>query len=456
MNPHGHDSDISHKRFTRLFPELPAATFRKNILMALADTMILEDGEKSPSSKIPAGYTYFGQFVDHDLTRDSAGDEIASPIPANVLPIQLATPSLDLDSLYGPRGEYLNQDGVFTMKATVENLEPSRAELERSLNGRARIADPRNEDNLAVMHFHILFQQFHNKIYETTSTELPTIKRAEVAMIETIHYYQHLVLYDFLKKILDPDVYKAVIENDDCVIYRTEPSEVPLMPLEFSGAAFRFGHSMVREFYNWNKHFKKVENTRLLKNTGIGGHLGDINRHNNAWYIDWDRFIPESNKKSSNHAKAINTVLASSLGKLPHSGGGNLAYRNMARGVSYGLPSGQAVGNQLASKMNLKEPLTTSVIVSASHSRQKEILEAEGLHKNTPLWYYLLLEAEICREGECLGQIGSQIVAEVFLNIVRCSKQSILRTEFNPEEGALSKMIKKGDNLTLRHIIDYV
>ncbi|MFT7219743.1 MAG: hypothetical protein ACI8Z1_001358 [Candidatus Azotimanducaceae bacterium] len=454
MSTHGQiNATAASNRFTKLFPNLRPAEFKKSVLETLSKGMTTEAGNERTKSDIPAGYTYFGQFVDHDATRDASGGSIATPIPATQIPVQLSTPSLDLNSLYGDDSDYLNQLGKFTLKQTNPTTEPRRADLERNVNGRARIADSRNEDNLVVMHFHILFQQLHNKIFDLEPID-ETQKKAEEVKKKVIYLYQHIILHDFLPRIIDEDVYKSVILSDNSMIFRREPSESPTMPVEFSGAAYRFGHSMVRERYHWNKHFDNVKNIHLLKKTGICGHLGGKTQHDNPWYIDWDQFVPGTAATDFNKANLINTKLASSLGKLPHSGGGNLAYRNMARGVSYGLPSGQEMQKEIARTVRLNSPLTTTTILSSLTHGQKGFFESNGLHNVTPAWYYFLLEAQIARSGKCLGPVASQIVAEVLVNLIRCSKHSILRENFDPTQSNLSHLLD-GKKLTLRHIIDY-
>ena len=68
--------------------------------------------------------------------------------------------------------------------------------------------------------------------------------------------YQWLVRHDFLKQICQPDIYNAVVENGQCTIdWNTDGFSIPV---EFSQAAFRFGHSMVRPDYTLNEVTQEV------------------------------------------------------------------------------------------------------------------------------------------------------------------------------------------------------
>ena len=84
-----------------MFPQLEPLAVDDGPLQELADTM------KDPSpadaagnnTKVPAGFTYLGQFVDHDITLDltSFGDKEDDPTAVE----NFRTPALDLDSVYG-------------------------------------------------------------------------------------------------------------------------------------------------------------------------------------------------------------------------------------------------------------------------------------------------------------------------------------------------------------------
>ena len=100
-------------------------------------------------------------------------------------------------------------------------------------------------------------------------------------------------------------------------------------------------------------------------------------------------------------------------------GGGSLSFRNLKRGVMLGLPSGQDV----AKAMKIKNPLTSAEIAKGTDGA---VAKKHGLHEHTPLWYYILKEAEQRGGGEKLGPVGATIVAEVFVGLVHGDHQSYL------------------------------
>ena len=87
-------------RFSRVGPKGQRA--ERALARKLAKAMVTFD--EQPEGDIPAGYTYLGQFIDHDLTMDVTEVRLGEDVsPAELL--QARSPSLDLDSLYGARAE---------------------------------------------------------------------------------------------------------------------------------------------------------------------------------------------------------------------------------------------------------------------------------------------------------------------------------------------------------------
>jgi hypothetical protein len=209
---------------------------------------------------------------------------------------------------------------------------------------------------------------------------------------------------------------------------------VPYMPVEFSAAAYRLGHSMVRQRYSHNRIFNPTDFSLLFAFTGLsGGIIGDLAPNPPAppvavpvlpsnWMIDWRRFYqfntPAAPGFTLNPSRKIDPFLVPTLHTLP-GGGGNLAFRNLRRGVMLGLPSGQDV----AKAMNIANPLTSDEIASGTDGA---VAKAQGLHLKTPLWYYILKEAQVRSGGERLGPVGARIVAEVFIGLVAGDNSSYL------------------------------
>ena len=63
-----------------------------------------------------------------------------------------------------------------------------------------------------------------------------------------------------------------------------------------------------------------------------------------------------------------------------------------------------------------------------------DILREHGFHERTPLWYYILKEAELQGEGRQLGGVGSRIVGEVFFGLLEGDPNSFLsmRRDWTP------------------------
>jgi hypothetical protein len=207
------------------------------------------------------------------------------------------------------------------------------------------------------------------------------------------------------------------------------------MPLEFSVAAYRVGHSMVREAYNHNRVFadQAVEPTAfteatlflLFSFTGKGGFPAPPGTHPTLpsnWIIDWRRFFDVGQPELLNFSRRLDTTLIPQLQNLPvpaqQTGPRSLAVRNLLRGSRLGLPAGQDV----AAFMSVT-PLTPAEVASGS---DQAILRQHGFHERTPLWYYILKEAEVQAGGTRLGEVGSRIVAEVFVGLLEGDRNSFL------------------------------
>jgi hypothetical protein len=226
--------------------------------------------------------------------------------------------------------------------------------------------------------------------------------------------------------------------------------DFPTFQLNFSGAAYRLGHSMVREAYSHNRIFTPGGVTPATLNllfqfTGLsGGIVGDLAPNpptsptpisvlSSNWIIDWRRyydFNPPVNPAGVplNPSRNLDPLIVPALHALP-GGGGSLPFRNLRRGVIFGLPSGQDV----AAAMRIQNPLTPDEIATGPDGA---IAETHNLHTQTPLWYYILKEAQVRNNGERLGPVGATIIAEVFVGLVHGDHQSYLwqrGTNWKPE-----------------------
>src|SRR5690242_20332729 len=102
---------------------------------------------------------------------------------------------------------------------------------------------------------------------------------------------------------------------------------------------------------------------------------------------------------------------------LPSDGIQSLASRNLMRHVNFGIPSGQAIAQTMG--------------IQALTAQQLAELAPFGMDHSTPLWYYILKEAEVLENGLRLGAVGSRIVGEVFIGVLQADQNSFLVAEKN-------------------------
>jgi hypothetical protein len=476
-------SQFHDGRFGRLFRHLKAFAPDDADLIELADTVIekaidVERDENRPSNIVDpvqglsAGFTYLGQFIDHDLTFDPVSqlDRINDPDALR----DFRTPRFDLDSVYGGGPD---QD-VFLYDAQDHKhllFNDQNSDLQRNVAGTAIIGDPRNDENSIVANLHLAFIKYHNSVVDELK---PTDGFDTASQIVRFHY-QWLVIHDFLAKVVgeelineilipvkDPGTGTVIQWNGNLRFYT--PHNRPFMPVEFSVAAYRFGHSMVRFNYALN-HLTDAKDTPPPEGKGElsifdtttdrdlrGGKPFDPD-HRVAWFrfFNFPEITDESLMEKLQPARTIDTQISAGLGHMAPSVGAaptgptSLAARNLLRGKALGLPTGQDVAcamgipdNQIISNSNPDFPFTIGTGYKDDGS-VPEISDAEksrltGLFGDqTPLWYYILKEAELIQKGQMLGPVGGRIVAEVFIGLLLHDPQSYLvaQPNFQPKAG---------------------
>lgn len=456
-------------KFGRMFPMLPPLAVPDHPLAELAKAMI--DDPAQPASgdnpDIPAGFTYLGQFVDHDVTLDTTplAQQMADPTATE----NFRTPALDLDSLYGDgpgqnpelygrqsRSPY-GPDNRFLIGITAPSggqgiPDPLPNDLPRNRVGRALIGDERNDENLAVAQTHLAFLKFHNAVIDWLTANQPMLtgidQFSEARRIVTWHY-QWIVLFDWVERLTEPGLVRKILQNGRR-FYRFKAK--PYMPAEFSAAAYRIGHSMVRETYDFNRVFKiggltpatldflfgftgksgaivgdLIDDPRVEPTPGIPG--GKLRQLPGNWIIDWRRFFELDEALAPNPTRLLDGLLAPALQSLPGETDLDaiLAFRNLRRGVQLGLPSGQDIARHMGIAPVAPEDL--------AKGPDGAVAKAHGLHEATPLWYYVLKEAEAMHGGKRLGTVGATILAETFLGLVHGDHRSFLwqRANWRPE-----------------------
>ena len=400
----------------------------------MIDTLDVED--PAEFSNIDAGLTYFGQFVDHDLTLD-VDSSTRGPQDARKF-TNYRSPNMDLDSVYG--------DGPAISPFMYENEQlklivgtgGNQFDLPRTMAGAAIIGDPRNDENLFVAQFHMSMLRFHNAAVDQIrqrNPNMPIPELFELVQTEVRRHYQWVIVNDFLRTIVGDEVIDNILANG-LRFFRQTKFRTFFMPVEFSVAAYRFGHSMIRNNYNFNRNFSNASFSNAFGFTK--------NNVPTNWVIDWSRFFGEEGRPAANKARKIDTRVAFSMGRLPLAPGAPsnsffavLTARNLIRGMALQVPTGQAVAKQMKVKSLTSAQLMLSPYVNPTQEQQShhqaviDTLQSSNalLLNQTPLWYYILKEAEVLHDGNQLGPVGGRIVAEVFLRMLADSKDSILKPE---------------------------
>jgi hypothetical protein len=559
----------SEQSFGYMFPNAPGVSGGDpatiDALIALAAAMTeATGGSGGADSDIPTVMTYFGQFIDHDITANTDRDaktinttmtgKAIQPLDRTDVEaslMNLREGSLRLDSLYGdgpsstaftrkmqaamrdpsdaskmrigqlttagfgnpvtipadrgadlPRlGDVLDDPSSGLTEADILGLgdelkrsfvevDPTTKDIILDASGTpiikralAVIGDGRNDENLLVAQLHLAFLRFHNAVADDLAASEPdAATRFEKARQTVTHVYQWFVVNVYLPKVCMPSVVdsvkadKARLYHDFRARVASGVSDFPL-PLEFSVAAFRFGHSMVRAEYDHNENFGRPDNMflrrasfeQLFSFTG-GGKLGELitgsaeERLAENWPIDWERFIRDAPLHSDRMARKIDTKLAPPLsdmfkeddGLTPSEQTGelgrilrHLAERNLRRSHRLNIPSGQAVTAAVNAFDGSTSPFVESAAYRTAYAGDDieipeppaadgiavlpETVLAEGaagaalrdgnMLGDTPLWFYLLREAEVTA-GDTLGPLGSRLVAETLVGLVIEDSQS--------------------------------
>src|SRR5579883_2249278 len=414
-------------KYGRMFPDLPcnecdealfALLARAGAPMDLVDAPATDETPaQTAEALIPAGYPVFGQFIAHNITADRSMIQHH----ANLGELRnFRTPSLNLESLYsaGPSGSPYLYDANDSDKFLLGvNDAGNPYDLPRNAQGVALLGDPRDDVHLLISQLHMVFLTFHNAIVDHLRAEgVPASAIFSEAQRLVRWHYQWIVVHEFLPLTVGEDLMQDVLSNGLKFYTYTDAAYIPV---EFADAAYRYGHSQIRSFYTLNDLGTKGQIFPDCAGTCPVTH---------DHVIDWKYFFQVNAQHPPQASKRIDTLLAHALIDLPTSVVGtttipeehSLAYRDLVRGQALDLPSGEAVANAMD-----VEPL----------SRDEIGLAALGWKSETPLWYYILKEAEVRHNGEHLGAVGGRIVAEVLLGLIDADPGSYRNAdeEWRPE-----------------------
>jgi hypothetical protein len=390
-----------------MFPELPSFSADEAFLFALGragglcDCQTEEDDDGSLGSEA-AGWPFFGQFIAHDITADRS--TIRHHVDAADL-TNARTPQLNLECLYGDGP--IGQPFLFRRDDAAKLLLSHDAnDVQRNAEGTAIIGDPRNDSHVFMSQMHLAFARAHNGFVD--AARLRGVADADVftnAARELRWHYQRAVLKEFLPALIGSEMTRQILVGDR----RYYRPEVAFIPLEFADAAYRYGHGQIRHRY-------------LLQNGAAAvpvfpdllGFQPVAPRHR----VDWTLVFDAPGHAPAQRARKLDGRLVRSLISLPVAITGaceveelsSLAVRDLERGEGVGLPSGESIARHFGERPLSADELGTG---------------AAGWNGETPLWYYLLREADVRTGGGRLGPIGGRIVGEVLVGLLELDPSSV-------------------------------
>ena len=461
--------------FTLMFPELTnddlLTPSEKTLsdLAALGATMEDKDDLTEFNSSTPAAYTYFAQFIDHDIVftdvkKEKGQTDSELLAAANLSPWskqEIAqrvrnkrTNPLQLECIYGDvdtdnppprdcqkfvigkvcphheRPPHKDEDNDLVRSGLSRNPRNDRV---------AFINDPRNDSNLIVSQIHLAFLRAHNAIADKFGCSFRKARRT------LLKHYQWMVYHDILPRFVRDEEIKAAHDHP-----LFEPSNE--VPLEFSIAAFRFGHSLIRRNYYLNDGFQSEPLQRMFMLTVLSNNLGPtpgdgcLNLPGNK-IIAWRKFLGGEGRNTARKIRPqmvepLFTLLDDAI--IAVKGEKRLAVQDLKRGYMLRIPTGQA----LATKMGVDKLTPEELLTFAVNSAQREVLEASEFLEKTPLWFYILAEGakqnaegtkqnateEAKRNKDKLGPVGGRIVAETITGFIHRTPDTFLGTDWKPAD----------------------
>ena len=455
-------------RFSRIFDRLPpfaesSAPVQQALRELGAPRGILDAGdplhegpirlitnpELSPNNRDnaahTAGVTFFGQFMDHDMTFDATSRLAVPTRPENSANVR--TPSFDLDTVYGggPQASRQLYDPRDLAKLKVEQGGQFE-DLPRTPDGTAIIGDPRNDENLMIAGLQVAMLRFHNRVVDTLRDDGDDHRQAFAAAAEgsiaenfesdarrsvfetarqlVIWHYQWIIVNEFLPSIVGAPLVRNILERGTR-FYTPRFGEASI-PVEFQGACFRFGHTLVRPSYRANLAGDNGQPFFGFIFDPAGEDQPDpVDLRGGARarrrFIGWQTFFDFGGDQTQHVRpnKTVDTKISTPLFNLPLGAIASgdlptaLPQRNLLRHLTWGIPSGQDIAREMG-------------ITPLSSSQLRELRQfGQNLDRSTPLWYYILKEAEVAG-GARLAGVGARIVAEVILGLIMKDPNSYL------------------------------
>jgi hypothetical protein len=360
-----------------------------------------DGGDCKDDSRVEAGWPFFGQYVAHDLTADR------SPLRAHADLASLRnmrSPRANLEALYG--GGPVGTPYMYSRADPAQLLENG-GDLPRNQEGFALIGDPRNDVHSFMNQMQVAFIRAHNRLVGRLRDDAcPEADLFDEARRALSWHYQWVIVNEFLPVLIGAELVDELIRRGP----RFYPPEgEPFIPVEFADAAYRYGHSQIRQHYR----ISEARAAAAVFPDLVGfGEIGDRQ-------VDWALMFDVPGREPAQRAKPIDGQLPRSLIELPQAITGavqddayrSLATRDLERGAGTGLPSGEAVAR----------------VIGAQELNADELgLTQHGWSGETPLWLYILRESAVREDGDRLGQVGGRIVGEVLIEIIKRDPESYL------------------------------
>jgi hypothetical protein len=390
-------------RYGRMF-DLPALEADEKLLLELgAAGGFCDGGESEGDARVEAGWPFFGQYVAHDLTADRSPLREHTDLDALR---NMRSPRANLEALYG--GSPAGTPYLYSRDDPAKLLEDD-GDLPRNQEGIALIGDPRNDVHAFISQMQLGFIRAHNLLVDRLREDgVGDAELFDEARRALTWHYQWLIVNDFLPGLVGRDLVDELLETG-ARFYR--PDGEPYIPLEFADAAYRYGHSQIRQLYQLQPNGPSYAVFPDLLGFGpVGDHE-----------VDWSLLFDVEGRPRAQRAKPIDGRLPRSLIQLPVALTGevddayrSLATRDLERGQGTGLPSGEAVARLIG----------TDVLGEGELN-----LRRHGWTSETPLWLYILLESSARHDGDRLGEVGGRIVAEVLHGVIAADPESYLALE---------------------------
>jgi hypothetical protein len=494
----------------RLFPNCGHITLSQNdILKNIAKAKKYLKVADTSTADIEAGQTYMGQFIAHEIVATPQNNEVRLNI----------SPGLNLKSLYGDEyaDAYFNARGHFILgKANGSDIYGT--DLLRDHNEVALIPEFRNDENIIISQFHLFWQKVHNTIIEHLR-EQSTIQVYDYFNFTknvVVALFHRLVKEDFLKQICMTEIYDYYFQNGSVnatsYIFANQP--LKKIPIEFSRAAFRFAHSMVREHYFFSN------------NVGGGANTEEIFKFRNSslpsdFIIDWnfffqtDRFyykyfncansdkfkekeryslidffnslIDGKQKYTSEEiehtfksrevnrdfqsAKAIDTKIVNAMTRIPIFENNNkenttklenkkIDIRDVDLAIAYKseMATGVYILDQIQNFIDIEKILEYDYIFKINSLLLESFVDLDHI----PLFLYVLKEAELTASSrnfsQCrnLGCVGSFIVMETLLESMALGSSTLIDFDESQIDSFIESNIFVGQSTRFGHVINYL